>query len=99
MLVFIESCFLALLVLLLKYLNGGKKNQSQSCSVSLKGSRNSFSSKVNTRVKIRRNYTITGSFQCLDIQYFGNGIYVFPKGTALMHLTHPSLKAMRFNIA
>jgi len=38
------------------------------------------------------------SIKCLDIQYFGNVINVFQKCTALLHLTHPSLKAMRLHI-
>lgn len=33
-----------------------------------------------------------------DTQYFGNAIYTFQKGTAILHLTHQSLQAMRLNI-
>lgn len=36
--------------------------------------------------------------RCSDIQYFGNAIYIFQKGTALLQLTHQSLRAMRLNI-
>lgn len=46
----------------------------------------------------RNTWSLWRSVKFSDIQYFGNVIYVFQKGTVLLYLIHPRLNVMRPNI-